>query len=67
MKEKTKKYDFAKLSVRPQTKREIDIMAAMQQRHVYEIVDEMLNSWKAASALPRPIEAQGASVPQVQG
>jgi hypothetical protein len=41
-----KKYDFAKVSVRPATKREIDVLAAMHQQPVYEIVAEMLEAWK---------------------
>jgi len=41
-----KKYDFAKVSVRPATKREIDVLAAMRQRPVYELVAEMLEVWK---------------------
>jgi len=45
-----KKYDFAKVSARPATKREIDVLAAMRQRKVYEIVAEMLDTWKLLNA-----------------
>ncbi len=45
-----KKYDFAKVSARPATKREIDVLAAMRQRKVYEIVAEMLETWKLLNA-----------------
>ena len=59
-KTKVQKYDFAKISVRPEVKREIDVIAAMNQRPVYELVAEMLHTYKAA--LPRPAETvnQGA-------
>ena len=58
-----KPYNFAKISVRPPTKREIDVLAAMQQRPVYELVAEMVAAWKAANITATlPEHEQGAPV-----
>jgi hypothetical protein len=46
-------YNFTKLSVRPDVKREIDIIAASTQRPVYDVVGEMLASWKRENQIER--------------
>lgn len=45
-----KKPNFLKISVKPAVKREIDIIAASEQRHVYDVVDDMLKLYQAAVA-----------------
>jgi len=66
---KSQKYDFAKVSVRPEVKREIDILSAMQQRPVYELVAEMLANYKLISVttLPHPVDGQVVPVLHVAG
>lgn len=53
------KPNFVKIAVKPDTKREIDIIAATEQRYTYEVVDEMLKLYKASvvekPSLPSPI------------
>lgn len=40
---------FDKLSVKPEVKREIDIIAAAERRHVYEVVADALKVYKIVS------------------
>lgn len=44
------KTTFTKISVKPEVKREIDIIAATEQRYTYEVVDDMLKLYKASMA-----------------
>lgn len=39
----------AKISATKEAKREIDILAASEKRHVYEVVNDMLKLYKAVS------------------
>lgn len=48
---KEKKYNFSKVNVRPEVKQEIEVLAALQQRPIYDLVGEMLEAWKAAHNL----------------
>ena len=48
---KTPKYNFSKVNVRPEVKQEIEVLAALQQRPIYDLVGEMLEVWKAAHNL----------------
>jgi len=68
--DKIKKYEnFARVAVRPEIKREIDILAATAQRPVYELVAEMVNNYKlvAISTLPHPVDGQVVPVAHVHG
>ena len=38
---------FVRMNVKSNVKREIDILAASEQRNTYEIVEDMLNLYKA--------------------
>lgn len=40
---------FVRMNVKSDIKREIDILAASEQRPVYEIVDDMLKLYKAVA------------------
>lgn len=44
------KTTFQKISVKPEVKREIDIIAATEQRYTYEVVDDMLKLYQATKA-----------------
>lgn len=44
------KPQFLKVAVNPEVKREIDIIAASEQRPVYAVVSDMLEIYKATSA-----------------
>ncbi len=44
------KPNFLKVAVNPDVKREIDIIAASEQRPVYAVVSDMLEIYKATSA-----------------
>ena len=48
---RNQKYNFSKVNVRPEVKQEIEVLAALQQRPIYELVGEMLETWKAAHNL----------------
>ena len=48
---KIQKYNFSKVNVRPEVKQEIEVLAALQQRPIYELVGEMLEAWKTAHNL----------------
>jgi hypothetical protein len=39
--------EFAKVSAKKETKREIQIIAASEERHEYELVEDMLKLYKA--------------------
>lgn len=43
------KAEFSKISIRPDIKREIDIIAAREQRPVYSVVSDMLEVYKAVT------------------
>lgn len=47
---------FEKVAVKPEIKREINILSAMKGKPVYKVVEEMLATYKAAQveALPTP-------------
>ena len=47
-----KKPNFLKIAVKPNVKREIDIIAASEQRHVYDVVDDMLKLYQALHSSP---------------
>ena len=40
---------FEKISVKENVKREIDILATVERRHVYEVVEQMLELYKSVS------------------
>ncbi len=63
------KTNWAKVNIKPEVKREIDILAATAQRPVYELVAEMVNNYKliSISALPHPVDGQVVPVLHVQG
>lgn len=46
----TEKATFEKVAVKPEVRREINILSAMQGKPVYKIVEEMLAVYKAATA-----------------
>ena len=48
---KIRKYNFSKVNVRPEVKQEIEVLAALQQRPIYDLVGEMLEVWKTAHNL----------------
>jgi hypothetical protein len=48
---KIRKYNFSKVNVRPEVKQEIEVLAALHQRPIYDLVGEMLETWKAAHNL----------------
>lgn len=41
--------DFFRMNVKRETKREIDIIAAMEQRSVYEVVADMVTAYKTVN------------------
>jgi hypothetical protein len=43
------KDEFVRMNIKQGAKREIDIIAASEQRPVYEIVEDMLKLYKAAA------------------
>jgi hypothetical protein len=45
----TPKPSFLKVAVNPEVKREIDIIAASEQRPVYAVVSDMLEIYKATT------------------
>lgn len=46
------KKKFDKISVEPNVKQEIDIIAAKERRHVYQLVAEMLKLYKHVNSKP---------------
>jgi hypothetical protein len=48
------KTTFLKIAVKSDVKREIDILAASEQRATYEVVDDMLNIYKAVVMGKKP-------------
>lgn len=44
----TKPNQFLKVAVKKEVKREIDILAASEQRRVYAVVKDMLDAYKKA-------------------
>ncbi|MBN1454309.1 MAG: hypothetical protein JW963_25040 [Anaerolineales bacterium] len=48
---KNRKYNFSKVNVRPEVKQEIEVLAALHQRPIYDLVGEMLEDWKIAHNL----------------
>lgn len=50
------KATFEKVAVKPEAKREINLLAASENRHVYEVVADMLETYKAVKVgrLPKP-------------
>lgn len=61
-----KKYEnFARVAVRPEVKREIDVLAAMSQRPVYELVADMVANYKITSIVELPHPADAKAVPVI--
>ena len=58
---------FVRINVKSGQKREIDILAASQQRNVYEIVDDMLRIYKAVLAKPNRKKIEHIAVEDVIG
>lgn len=50
------KSEFLKVAVKRDTKREIDLIAASEQRSKYLVIQDMLETYKAvkATTLPKP-------------
>lgn len=47
---------FEKVAVKPEARREINLLAASEERHVYEVFADMLETYKAVKVgkLPKP-------------
>lgn len=45
-----KKSQFLKMAVKPDVKREIEIIAASEQRPIYDVVSDMLEIYKATTS-----------------
>ena len=56
---------FVRINVKSNQKREIDILAASQQRNVYEIVDDMLKIYKAVLAKPNRKKVEDTAIEDV--
>ena len=50
---------FLKIAIKRNVKREIDIIAAMEQRSVYEVVADMVNDYKAKGSKTSHFEKGG--------
>ena len=53
---------FARINVDENVKREIDIIAATNQKPVYKVVEEMLSIYKAATVETLPAPRSGKKV-----
>lgn len=58
--------EFARINVDKNIKREIDLIAADQQKPVYKIVEEMLETYKAAAVETLPAPKGGKKVKVVK-
>lgn len=68
MKENTpEKEEFAKLSVKSDVKHQIDVIAAIERRFVYEVVEDMLRLYKEITVKksPRPNKKSSRSISDV--
>lgn len=54
MKETPEKEEFAKLSVKSDVKHQIDVIAAIERRFVYEVVEDMLKLYKEITVKKSP-------------
>lgn len=57
--------NWAKVNVKPEVKREIDVLAAMSQRPVYELVADMVANYKISSIVELPHPADAKAVPVI--
>lgn len=57
------KNTFVRMNVKSTTKREIDIIAASEQRDIYEVVEDMLKLYKIVSVGKTPKSKNNKSVP----
>jgi hypothetical protein len=54
---------FLRLNIKKETKREIDILAAHEQRDVYKIVEDMLTLYKAVAVGKHPVGKNSKAIP----
>lgn len=55
---------FEKVAVKPEVRREINMLAASENRPIYTVVEEMLETYKAAKVgkLPKPKNGKGVTI-----